>query len=273
MPFDAADVGRVEVGNHRYLHHVHHKAHRRRSSRKRCDEGSLTHYTTMDHTATVPSPQHGSSRQGRLIAVWGPDGAGKSTLINRLQEILQPPVVIVYMGGNRAKVTHATIATRWASRQIRGDAGRLSFAGKALKLVRPFTAYWHQLAEYVYCYSVARSAAKRGITVLCDRYPYDLWVDAQVERAPLARRLRAGLVLLFPPPDLLLLLDAPGAVAYARKKEHSAEKLDAIRAVHARLAWRFPAVVRIDATEPIDRVVEHAVDAIEQGRGAGPGES
>jgi thymidylate kinase len=67
---------------------------------------------------------------------------------------------------------------------------------------------------------------------------------------------------LNPHPDLVVLLDAPGAVMFARKGEHSAEVLEGRRQGYLALAARFPHSVVLDASRPADQVRTAALTAI-----------
>ena len=90
---------------------------------------------------------------------------------------------------------------------------------------------------------------------LCERFD-----DASFpSRAP-ARLLRA----LAPSPDTLILLDLPGDVAFERKPDDfDAETLEQRRTHYEAALARYPNVVRLDATLPLDvltqRVVDHAL--------------
>src|SRR3954453_1981206 len=54
---------------------------------------------------------------GICVAVLGPDGAGKTTLVSALPGALGGDPLVVYMGVNRASQTHALPTLRWARRR------------------------------------------------------------------------------------------------------------------------------------------------------------
>ena len=68
---------------------------------------------------------------------------------------------------------------------------------------------------------------------------------------------------LYPKPDLVLCLDAPADVLYARKQEAPPAWLEQRRRQYLDLAGVVPALVVIDATRPLDDVVADVVAAIE----------
>jgi thymidylate kinase len=206
-------------------------------------------------------------RRGLLVAVVGPDGAGKSTLVSRLPDAIGHPSLVVYMGVNPESTTHALPTMRWAQR--RGMAGGLlpaavagvpqrfaARSGGILSELRAAVTYTHRLADLGYRFAAGWRAARAGGAVVFDRYVYDARIDTLLARQPLSARMYARLVMaLFPDPDLLLILDAPSELLYARKGEHSVAWLDGLRAAYGRLADEVPNSVLIDATQPADQVL------------------
>jgi thymidylate kinase len=57
-----------------------------------------------------------------------------------------------------------------------------------------------------------------------------------------------------PPPDLLIVLDLPGGVSYARKHENSVAEGDRERMDFLALSRRLPSAHVVDATQPADVV-------------------
>jgi thymidylate kinase len=57
-----------------------------------------------------------------------------------------------------------------------------------------------------------------------------------------------------PPPDVVVVLDAPGEVMFARKGEHSVEILEERRQRYLDMAGRLPQSVVVDATQPPEQV-------------------
>jgi thymidylate kinase len=68
-----------------------------------------------------------------------------------------------------------------------------------------------------------------------------------------------------PAPDLVLVLDAPGEVLYARKGEHSADFLEQQRQQYIALRARLPEMIVVDATRDAERVRRDALAAIWRG--------
>ncbi len=168
------------------------------------------------------------------VALLAPDGAGKSTLVTALRDRFVAPVHSVYMG-------------LYQGGSGRRGGTRLPGAGLARLLV----TQWRR-------YLTARYRQAGGQLVLFDRYGYDARLPTRGDAGPL-RRLRRWLIAhACPPPDLVVILDAPGDVLFARKGEHSPALLEEQRQAYLRMCrtLRRAAVVdaRCDADELRRRV-------------------
>lgn len=162
------------------------------------------------------------------VAVLGPDGAGKSTVADGIHSSSLFPVRRVYMGLYQKK------------RGKRG-AGKLPGVGFAGLLL----TQWKR-------YLTARYHQGSGRLVIFDRYAYDALLPSS-RPLSLPRRVRRWLLArTCPPPDLVVLLDAPAETLFARKGEHSVEVLEQQRQSYLALKSRIPQMVVVDATNGID---------------------
>jgi thymidylate kinase len=168
-------------------------------------------------------------RRGLTVALLGPDGVGKSTLAAGLGPDCPLPVRTVYMG-------------MW---QGADRPGRTRRAAAVAVLVRPLRV-WGRLA-------VAAAHVARGRLVLFDRYTYDALLPVTGSLRRLKLPYFRMLAHLAPRPDLVLVLDVPGEVAFARKGESSPEGLEAVRQGFLALAPRVGAEV-VDAAAPPEQV-------------------
>jgi thymidylate kinase len=159
----------------------------------------------------------GLRRRGAVIALLGPDGAGKGSVADALEKEVPVAISRIYLGeGGSANADGGTrpaahvVSTRRSPGALR-EAQHL--ARKALRSC--WSVLWPGYAR-----------AWRGEIVIFDRHPIEVlavrprrtWLGGPVERS-LARRL-------IPWPDAVVVLDAPGDVLYARKGEHSPEILE-----------------------------------------------
>jgi thymidylate kinase len=106
----------------------------------------------------------------------------------------------------------------------------------------------------------------RGLVVLYDRhYAFD-YAPEIMEGSPDTPERRVHrwcMTHLYPRPDLVIFLDAPGEVLFARKGESTAAELERRRQAFLRQGARLRNFVRVDATRPLEvvyaEVVEHVV--------------
>ncbi|SDY92732.1 Thymidylate kinase [Micromonospora pattaloongensis] len=204
----------------------------------------LTHPGTAARRAVVSSalrvverPLQAWSRRGASVALIGPDGAGKSTLAAGLESASYFPVRRVYMG-------------LWSS-----TGAPRSAAGQALRvLARPFVVWRRYLG--------ALRHRALGRTVVFDRYVYDALLPPRGSLRWLKRPYFLLLSRLCPAPDVVLLLDVPGAVMHRRSGEYDPAHLEAERAHFRLLQRRVPHLERLDAHRPREVVLADALTRI-----------
>jgi thymidylate kinase len=177
----------------------------------------------------VPPRVRPAEGRGLTVALLGPDGVGKSTLLAGLAADYPSPVRQIYMG-------------MWQGVDRPGYT-RLHAVGAIL--LRPLWVWWR----------VARGAVhvRRGRIVVFDRYTYDALLPVTGSWRALKRPYFWVLAHLAPRPDLVLILDLPGEVAFARKGESTPEALEAVRQGFLALVPRLRAEV-VDASAPAEEV-------------------
>ena len=192
--------------------------------------------------------------RGRFITIEGGEGAGKSTMIERISDWLE-------QAGYRVVTTREPGGTDLAEklREILLDRQNVSLSSKA-ELMLMFAARAQHLAELI------RPALLRGETVLCDRFTDATWAYQGGGRE-LPRQDIATLEQLVHgdlQPDLTLLLDLPVELGLRRAsdrgeadrfEQESLEFFERVRAAYLERARSAPQrFAVIDASKTVDEV-------------------
>jgi thymidylate kinase len=215
------------------------------------------------------------------VAIIGPDGAGKSTISELLEQRPMPaPVKRIYMGVNLEASSMMLPTTRLAlavkaARGRRPDMAAPSpvaggHSGSPARRVMRGGARAARLllwvAEEWFRQAVASYHRRRGSIVVFDRhfyadyYHFDVASDGS---RPTASRVHGFLLEhLYPRPDLVICLDAPGQVLFDRKREASPDWLEHRRRQYRELAAELPDFVVVDADRPLEAVTSDVADVI-----------
>lgn len=216
------------------------------------------------------------------VALVGADGAGKSTIGRRLVSELDYPVKYLYMGDNPDSASHMLPTTRllvWL-RRLRGgsseesgpptaDAGSRErrSSGGAGSSVKPAIWFTNRLAEEYFRALVAWIYQVRGYVVVSDRhyfadyYAYDIAPNAR--KRTTSSRIHGFLLRhAFPRPDLVVCLDAPARVLFARKPEGTVEALEQRRLEYFRIRDLVERFVVVDASREEEVVARHVAEVI-----------
>ena len=164
--------------------------------------------------------QKATVRRGPSLALLGPDGAGKSTVIEAVGRSCRPEPHTEYMG---VYPRSAPVRT--------GPPG--------IGLVATVGRIWRAQAR-------AAVARRRGLPVIFDRHP----LEAAHVGPPTSRRGRFRRRVLshtVPRPDHVVVLDAPVEELLRRKPEHSPDRTAQMREAYLRLAGSVGARV-VDTT-------------------------
>ncbi|MDF1596553.1 MAG: hypothetical protein P1T08_10745 [Acidimicrobiia bacterium] len=173
-------------------------------------------------------------RRGMVVALLGADGAGKSTASECVEKSMPIDVTSRYLGDARRSPAGRR------PRKVRVSPAR-RMAGLAKWIVTTLMKLWS-----------LEVAARRGTVVVCDRHPIEAGHIGGESR--FVRTIKRGVIrTLAPGPDLIVLLDAPGEILFARKGEHSPEHLDRMSEVWRRVIERNRGIV-IGVDRPADQV-------------------
>ena len=201
--------------------------------------------------------------RGIFISVEGPDGAGKTTQIERLKE---------YLAGKGYEV----LITREPGGTVISEAVRELLLDPKHKEMKPETELLlYAAARAQLVGEVIGPAIEAGKAVISDRF-----VDSSVVYQGIARELGVETVYEVNRPaigeympDVTFLLDLPAEVGIARKKDQAEldrmeqESLDFHRKVaegYRTLAKRDPERIKtIDATLPVDTIYDMIKDKVQ----------
>jgi hypothetical protein len=171
-----------------------------------------------------------NSPRSLKIALLAPDGAGKSMLVQGIRATYYFPVRSIYMGLYQKGSSNGKVFELPGL----GFAARLSFLWW-----RYFIAQYHQ---------------SRRRLVIFDRYTYDFLLPPDQPTSKMKRWRRWIFAHACPPPDLTIVLDAPGEVLYARKGEHSSHLLEKRRQQYLLLGEKLKKIVVVDAGRDAEQV-------------------
>lgn len=213
------------------------------------------------------------SGRGFTVALIGCDGAGKTTVARSLERRAELPVRYLYMGVGVDARQHQLPSTRLATAIKRrsetcspGAAARPSGLGRRMRrAARSALRLSNRIAEEWYRQLLATRQLRRGRIVLFDRHftaDYHA-ADVLAPQRTLVRRVH-GLMLtrLYPTPDLVIFLDAPAELLFARKHEGTVSSLERRRAEYRRFIATLDSVATVDASQPLDGVIAEVAKII-----------
>lgn len=192
---------------------------------------------------------------GLVVAVLGPDGAGKSTVIEGLRcELSQ-----VFRRTHRFHLRPRLLRRGGPGYAPVTDPHGLPPRGKLASLAKLglfVLDAWVGHALYV------SPLKRRSSLVIFDRYAQDMLADPLRYRLSTPRWLNAALLRPIPLPDLWLILDAPAPVLLGRKGEVSESECAAQLAGYRHLLQELPHAVGIDTAQPPQASIAAACEAV-----------
>ncbi len=185
---------------------------------------------------------------GLHVVFLGPDGVGKSTTI----ETVQNRVADAFLS-----VKYQTFARSLLANKPKESPHSLPPRSKAASLLK--VAWWLNCYTLGYFKSIHPTRSRGGLAIN-HRYLIDAVVDPNRYRYSGPAKLLWGIWAVAPKPDLMVFLDAPADVIWARKKETTAEETARQRDAYRALADQLP-MARVvntnqDPAKTIDEVTE-----------------
>lgn len=218
------------------------------------------------------------------VTLIGADGSGKSTVLGVLPQRLSRPSSVLYMGvstssSNRmlptTRLYHALKRTTNRQYEEQGppDPNRRKSQSRnplkrLLKGLRQSIHYLILVSEEWYRQLISWWLLRRGRIMLYDRhffidyYAYDISQPRGFWQYFHGRMLAR----FYPRPQLVIFLDAPAEVLFARKGEGTIELLERRRSDYMALAEVLPSFHIVDATQSLDQVIGQVVEIIENYR-------
>jgi len=216
------------------------------------------------------------------IALTGADGAGKSTLIRRLKVNLPLPVKQIYMGEN-FNSSNFVLPTTLLMHKIKQANGRQQDMGgppdptklkplprnplkRAARELKSGIRIANLMAEEWFRQLVAWYYQVRGYIVIFDRhFFFDYYAHHIVNNTEqsIGNRIHGSMLKhIFPKPDLVICLDAPPEILFARKSEGTLELLEHRRREYLQMRDTVKQFVIVDATQSEDEVTKQVSDLI-----------
>jgi len=209
------------------------------------------------------------------IALIGPDGTGKYTISKKLQELLPLPMKSIYMGINQ-EAANLTLPTTRLWKKIKEARGRLANMGgppdpsrlqslpvnplkRVARELRSGLWIANLIAEEWFRQIVTWYYLSRQHIVIFDRHFYFDYYKYHIADNAVGRTIGEqvhGFILghIFPKPDLVIFLDAPAEVLFARKQEGSIELLEQRRKEYLQFQGVVKRFITVDTTQSVEEV-------------------
>jgi thymidylate kinase len=192
---------------------------------------------------------------GGWIAIMGPDGAGKSAVIEAIRHQFKFAYHRVQCFHLRPKMLRRGNDTNQVVTDPHGQPAR----GMLLSVAKVF----FMIADYWLGYLLRIAPAmRRSQLMVFDRYIYDLLVDSKRVRYGGPAWLPKVAAKIVPHPNLVILLDAPPDVLWSRKQEVAFDEVRRQRDGYLEVAKTLPFATIVNAGQALPDVIRDVDQAI-----------
>jgi thymidylate kinase len=219
-----------------------------------------------DTSLSVAAPPR-KALVGVSVAFVGPDGAGKSTVVESLLSAWPGCTRFVFMGAGIDQANYSLPTSRWLTRRKRQ---RLEKMLEDPEVLPPARLLSNDQQTKISGGRIVKIVKLRGFVVLCDRhFIFEHRLESSESNELLSVRLHNWLLRRFyPRPDIVVFLDADAAFLQKRKMEWPVEHLEYQRQTIIKQRPLVGHFVTIDTTQPLAVVVDQVANEIVQYRSA-----
>jgi len=217
--------------------------------------------------------------KGLLIVFCGIDGSGKTTQAQLLVDtLIKKGLPASYVWARWEQILVRPLTRKWKS-SIKKETGHLDGRAKEnkqkkRKLLSNPVLRWLWLGAFFVDYGLqillkVRVRLIRNELIVSDRMFYDSVIDQAINLGSNRDWLLDNLdspwmKIIFPEPDLVMYIDCPGEIAFARKDDApDVEYLTDRRALYKQLAEKY-GWIGIDGTNSVDDIAAQVKDIVYQ---------
>jgi thymidylate kinase len=203
---------------------------------------------------------------GAFIAVMGPDGSGKGTLIEAVKEDVEKLLGFNVLTRHLRPHLLPSLGSLFLGRIEDGAPVTNPHAKKPSGVFVSTLRVAYYTLDYMigYWFVIRPHLGRKYIAVIFDRYYYDHFIDPNRFRVSLPRWIISFFKAFVPTPDTVIFLSADPETIFARKPELPPDEI--LRQIQEikNLAKHVNRCVWIDTSEPLHKSTEQMSDAVFQ---------